>query len=268
MTVEKIIIPIQSGTVEVVKFGRGKEAFVVLPGLSYDGFFDQAEAIASAYRAFVDDFTVYLIDRNKTPRADYTVRKIADDTAEVMEKLKIESADIFGASLGGMVAQELALHYPQVLKKLVLGSTLSRPNATFLRILSRWEALAAAGKIDEMTADFYQTVYSPQTIRQYADAFSQIQTVATPEKTARFLIYLNAAKKFDLSLSLGPIQAKTLVIAATGDKVTTAAGAKETAEALGCAYYEYPTFGHAVYDEAPDYKTRLLDFLIGGTQRE
>lgn len=268
MTVEKKIVPIQSGTIEVVKFGRGKEAFVVLPGLSYDGFFDQAEAIASAYRAFVDDFTVYLIDRNKTPRASYTVRKIADDTAEVMEKLKIETADVFGASLGGMVAQELALHYPRVLKKLVLGSTLSRPNATFLRVLSRWEALAAAGKIDEMTADFYQTVYSPQTMEQYADAFSQIQTVATPEKTERFLIYLRAAKTFAFPDSPGQIQAKTLVIAAKGDRVTTAAAAKETAEALGCAYYEYPTFGHAVYDEAPDYKTRLLNFLIGGTQRE
>ncbi len=261
MMVEKKIISIKSGTVEVVKFGVGEAAFVILPGLSYDGFFDQAEAIASAYRLFADRFTVYLIDRNKTPRAGYTVRNIADDTAEVMEKLKIEKADVFGASLGGMVAQELAVQHPQVVKKLVLGSTLSHPNPTFLQVLSRWGSLAAGGKIDEMTADFYQTVYSPQTIRQYGDAFSQIQTLATPEKTARFLIYLNAAREFDLLASLGQIKAKTLVLAATGDKVTTAAGARETAKALGCDYYEYPDFGHTVYDEAPDYKQKILDFL-------
>ncbi|MBE6529179.1 MAG: alpha/beta hydrolase [Ruminococcaceae bacterium] len=257
-------IQIQNGTVEVVKFGRGEEAFVILPGLSYDGFFEQAEVIESAYRIFTDRFTVYLIDRNKMPHMGYTVRNIAEDTAEVMEQLKIENACVFGASLGGMAAQELAIGFPKRVKKLVLGSTLSRMNAETEAVLSRWESLAANGKIDEMTADFYQTIYSAETLKRYGEVFSQIKTIATNEKTTRFLIYLNAGKRFDVLGSLGLIKAKTLVISAAGDRVTTAAGAKETAEALGCDYCEYPNFGHAVYDEAPDYKNRVFDFLIGG----
>lgn len=265
---EKKTIAIQNGEVEVVKFGCGKNAFVILPGLSYEGFFDQAEAIARAYGMFAQSFTVYLIDRNKTPRVGDTVREIAADTAEVMEKLGIECADVFGASLGGMVAQELAAYYPHLVHRLVLGSTLSRPNPTFLQVLSRWESLAKAGEIDDLTADFYQAVYSPQTLERYAAVLSQTKTVATPEKTARFLVYLNAAKQFDCFNSLGQIRATTLVLAAKGDRVTTAAAARETAKALGCGYYEYPAFGHAVYDEAPDYQKRVLDFLIGGMQNE
>lgn len=259
--VEKITVTIHSGKVEVVKFGRGAKAFVILPGLCYNGFFDQAGAIERAYGMFADAFTCYLVDRNQTPRAGYTVQQIADDAAEALEKLNVEKADVFGASLGGMAAQELALSHPRLVDRLVLGSTLSRPNATALATLSRWESLAAAGKIDELTANVNQTIYSPQTLERYAFVFSQMQTVATKEKTARFLVYLNAAKSFDVLASLANIRAKTLVIGAAEDKVTTAAGARETAAALGCDYYEYPAFGHAVYDEAPDYKQRIFDFL-------
>lgn len=262
--VEKITVTIHSGTVEVVKFGRGPKAFVILPGLCYDGFFEQAGAVSRAYGMFAEAFTCYLVDRNKTPRADCTVREIADDTAEVLEKLNVETADVFGASLGGMVAQELAIRHPELLDRLVLGSTLSRPNATALAVLSQWEALAAAGKIDELTANVNQTIYSPQTLERYASVFSRIRTVVTAEKTARFLAYLGAAKSFNVLASLQTIKAKTLVIGAAEDKVTTAAGARETANALGCDYYEYPVFGHAVYDEAPDYKQRMLDFFTRG----
>lgn len=259
---EKLTVQIQNGAVEVVKFGRGAKAFVILPGLSYDGFFAQAEEIERSYEIFARAFTVYLIDRNKTPLPGYTVREIADDTAEVFAKLQIERACVFGASLGGMTAQELAIRRPDLVDRLVLGSTLSRPNATFSAALARWTDLAKSGKIDELTADFYRTIYSQKTLEAYAAVFSQIKTVATSEKTARFLAYLNAAKSFDVFSSLEKIKARTLVIAAAGDKVTTAAGARETAAALGCDYYEYPNFGHAVYDEAPDYKERIRDHFL------
>lgn len=259
---EKLTVQIQNGAVEVVKFGRGAKAFAILPGLSYNGFFDQTEAIERAYEIFAEAFTVYLIDRNKTPHAGYTVREIADDTAEIFAKLQIERACVFGASLGGMAAQELAIRRPDLVDRLVLGSTLSRPNAVALAVLSRWEAFAKAGKIDELAANINQTIYSPQTLERYAAVFSQIKTVATSEKTVRFLAYLNAAKSFDVFSSLEKIKARTLVIAAAGDKVTTATGARETAAALGCDYYEYPNFGHAVYDEAPDYKERVKDHFL------
>ncbi len=255
-------ISIQNGKVEVVQFGSGAKAFVILPGLSYEGFFAQARAIERAYSIFAEPFTVYLIDRNKTPRPDYTVRQIADDTAEVMGKLKIEKADVFGASLGGMVAQELAICHPHLVNRLVLGSALSRPNATALAVLSRWESLAASGKIEDLTADFYQTIFSPETFQKYRVAFFQSQPVATAEKTARFLAYTAAAKRFDVFASLDQIQAKTLVIGALHDRVTTALAARETAKGIGGDYYEYQAFGHAAFDEAPDYKQRILDFLL------
>ena len=254
-------IKIKNGETEIIIFGKGVKPLVILPGLSYDGFFDKAEDIERAYGVFSDEFTVYLIDRNLCPRPDYTVRDIADDVAEALNNLCVSKADVFGASLGGMVAQMLAIVYPELVDKLVLGSTLSRPNETFSNVLSRWEISARRNEIDELTSDINKTIYSASTLKKYASIFSETKTIATVEKTARFIAYINAAKSFDCYSSLDGIKSETLVIGATGDRVTTAKAAKETAKKLKCRYFGYKKYGHAVFDEAPDYKERLYAFL-------
>lgn len=254
-------VKIKNGKIEFVKFGKGKKPLVILPGLSYDGFFDKAAEIERAYAAFADEFTVCLIDRNLTPEAGYSVKDMADDTAEALNKLGVLCADFFGASLGGMVAQTLAIDYPQLVNKLVLGSTLSRPNDAFLKNLTRWEDLAKNGDIISLFDDMNKKIYSDYTLKKYAAVFAAIKPEVTAEKTARFVAYIGAAKNVDTYNSLNKIKAETLVIGASKDKVTTAAAAREIAEKLHCKYHEYKKYGHAVFDEAAGYKKRVYDFL-------
>lgn len=258
---EKIVVKIKNGEVEVVKFGKGTTPFVILPGLSYDGFFGQADAVEAAYCDFSRDFTVYLVDRNKFPRDGCTLLDIADETVEALVELGIKKADFFGASLGGMVAQEMAIRYPELVAKLVLGSTLSRPNETSRRVLSRWISLSEAGKIDELVTDMNRTVFSPATLERYKSVFENMRIDVTDEKTARFIAYAKAAANCDVYENLGKIAAKTLAIGASDDRVTTFAALRETAEAIGCEIVEYKNYGHAVYDEAPDFKRVMLNFL-------
>jgi pimeloyl-ACP methyl ester carboxylesterase len=52
-----------------------------------------------------------------------TIRTMADDAAGLMKRLNIASAHVFGFSMGGYIAQELAAHYPQMVQRLVLGCT-------------------------------------------------------------------------------------------------------------------------------------------------
>lgn len=254
-------LKIKNGKLEFIKFGRGTDAFVILPGLSYDGFFNQAKEIERAYGIFAEKYTVYLIGRNLKPKTGYSVKDIADDTAEAFRQLGIVNADVLGVSLGGMVAQVLAINYPKLIKKLVLSSTLSRPNETFLNGLTRWESLAKNNDICALASEFNATIYSPDTLKKYAAELSAMQLVASEEKTACFIAYVNAAKHFDEFTSLKKIKAETFVIGAQNDKITTASAAQETAKALNCRYYEYKNFGHAVFDEAPDYKERVYNFL-------
>jgi 3-oxoadipate enol-lactonase len=54
---------------------------------------------------------------------DYTIADMADDTAGLLDALKIPKAHIFGVSMGGAIAQELALRHPSKVDKLILGCT-------------------------------------------------------------------------------------------------------------------------------------------------
>lgn len=254
-------ITIKNGKIEFVKFGKGEKPFVILPGLSYDGFFDKADEIERAYAIFLKKFTVYLIDRNLTPKTRYSVKDMADDTAETLNKLNVHHADMFGVSLGGMVAQQLATNYPNLVNKLVLGSTLSRPNDTFLKTLTQWEDLAKNGDIKSLISHMNKKIYSGYTLKKYAAVFSALKTDVTSEKTERFIAYINAAKNFDTYNSLNKIKAETLIIGAANDKVTTAYAVREISEKLNCKYHEYKKYGHAVFDEAAGYKKRVYDFL-------
>jgi len=65
--------------------------------------------------------------RTDQPDIRYTHKMMADDTAGLIEALKIEKAHVLGSSLGGMIAQELALNHPEKINKLVLCCTSCGP---------------------------------------------------------------------------------------------------------------------------------------------
>ena len=79
-------------------------------------------------RAFSKRYRVIIFDnrgigKTEEPGEPYTIRTLADDTVGLMDRLGLERAHILGVSLGGMVAQEEAINYPQIVERLVLAST-------------------------------------------------------------------------------------------------------------------------------------------------
>jgi len=71
-------------------------------------------------------FRVVVFDNRGTGRSGRArlglrMRDLADDAAAVLDAAGIESADVFGISMGGMIAQELALRHPRRVRRLALG---------------------------------------------------------------------------------------------------------------------------------------------------
>ncbi len=82
-------------------------------------------------RVFKKHFRVITFDNrgcgdSDKPIEPYSIRTMADDAAGLMEHLGIEKAHVLGISMGGMIAQELAINYPEKINKLILGCTFAK----------------------------------------------------------------------------------------------------------------------------------------------
>lgn len=262
MTASVKTVSTDSMQMDYVKFGSGRKSFVILPGLSIHSVTRYADSIAEAYKDFTADYTVYLFDRAKDIREGYSIRDMAADTAAAMNELRIADADVFGASQGGMMAQYLAIDHPRLIHKMILGSTLAKPNAVFNKAVAEWARLAEERNEPGLLESFAVHVYSRETLRLHKDELMALNLNISEDEFKRFLVLTDACKTFNCFDELSSVQCPVFVIGAEGDRVVTAEGSKQIADALGCGLYLYgANYGHGVYDEAPDYKQRCLNFL-------
>ena len=252
------------------RFGSGKKNFVILPGLSLKSVTESADAVAAAYQCFEKEYTVWLFDRRTDLPKVYPVREMAADTAKAFDALGISDAYIFGASEGGMIAQFIAIDRPDLVHAMVLGSTASRlPAKTGTADktdsntdgIGEWIRLAESKDVKGLTLSFAQMVYTPAFFEQYKDLILQSADGVTEEDLNRFLILARGTEGMNAYDELDQIRCPVLALGAADDRVLGAAASEEIAKKLGCSCYIYENYGHAVYDEAPDYKDRIVSFF-------
>ncbi len=248
--------------IEYAVFGSGKKPFVIIPGLSVKSVLLSVSSVASAYSQFTDDYTVYIFDRPKNVKIGLTIYDMAEQTSEAMQLLNISSACVFGASQGGMIAQLIAVNHPDLIKKLVLGSTLSKINPTANAVINSWIDFAKKGDAYGLYNSFCENLYSEEFNRKYKAMFLMSASGVTEEELERFVVIASACDAFNAYDSLDKICCDVLVVGAEGDRVVTGKASKEIAEKLNCELFMYDkSNAHAVFDEAPDYKNRIAEFF-------
>ena len=254
-------IKVNGTEIEYIRFGSGERAFVIFPGLGTKSITQSAMVIEASYSRFTDEYPVWVFDRGRDLPEGCSVRQMASDIADAMTALGISGADIFGASMGGMIAMCMAIDHPELVRRVVFGSTSSRMDNNIVSSIDRWIELAERGDVTNLTADFLDNLFSKDTVGKYRDFLIHINDGLTQSDIDRFIIQAKAITKFDVYDELDKITCPALVIGVEGDKVLPVEYSREIAEKIGCELYLYGSeYAHCVFDEAPDYKQRLLDF--------
>jgi len=246
---------------DYLKFGNGEKNMVILPGLSLRSVLYAAKEIVKAYSLFCEKYTVYLFDRRREIPEKYSVTDMAEDTFRVINGLKLKEVYLYGVSQGGMMAQVIATHHGDIVKKLVLCSTISENNKTSEKVIGGWKDLARAGDYERLSDYVFNAIYSDETLKNNKVLFSLLKMQGNEEDCKRFYTLADAIKDFSVTDRLKEIKCETLVIGAKEDKVVSFDAIKLLADALSCELYAYDKYGHAVYDEAPDIHEKILNFF-------
>ena len=249
---------------EYIRFGKGKRNLIMLPGLG-DGLKTvggTALPMALMYRKFSKEFTVWMFSRRADLPVGHTTRDMARDLAETLDALGIEKADILGVSMGGMIAQWLAIDYPERVGKLILTVTAARPNEILEGSIHEWTAHAEAGVHAALMDSNLKRIYSDKYYRQNKWMLPLLGVLTKPKSYQRFLILAEACLHHDAYGELSNIKAPTFVIGGGQDRAIGPEAAGELAKAVpGASLKIYPQWGHGLYEEAKDFNDIVLEFL-------
>ena len=247
------------------RFGRGGKTLVILPGLSIQSVMGAADAVAAAYQSLEDRYTIYVFDRRAELPSLYTVRDMARDTAEAFAALGLRKVCLFGASQGGMIALVLAVEHPELVGKMVLGSSSAHVQQAQYRVIEDWVRLAKAGDREGLYLAFGREIYPPEVFKQYRDTLIAAAAAVTDAELSRFIILAEGIKDFNVSDELEKIRCPVLALGVYEDAVLDSDATMEIAEKLDdrpdFRLYLYVGYGHAAFDTAPDYRRRILSFF-------
>lgn len=197
------------------------------------------------------------------PEAPYSIADLAKDVVGLMDALGIDKAHLLGMSMGGMIAQEIAISSPRRVAKLVLCSTTCGPT----RLVPSWRMIKAMSRKPSVWSprDTIDMLYTPAYQRdnpQLMAALTARMQSAPPDRKS-MAIHRQASKCFDSLRRLWRIAAPTLIVHGEEDWVFRPRHAKLLHRRIpGSKLLLVPRAGHGVlFQEADAVTASVVDFL-------
>lgn len=193
----------------------------------------------------------------------FTIAEMAADTAGLLDALDWESAHVVGISMGGMIAQELALAHPRRLRSLTLGCTYcGGPGSQLMpeENLQKLVAGLASGDREQAIRAGYEVNLSP-AFRADKSTFAAFHAMATSVPTAKATIELQAQAIFshDTSGRLGEIAIPALIVHGTEDGVLPYPNGELIASLMpGASFETLEGTGHMFWWEQPQRSAELI----------
>ncbi len=232
-------------------------------------WFRQIPMISKKYRCIVFDNRG--AGRSSKPDYPYTIKMMADDTVGLLEVLGIEKAHILGISMGGLIAQQVALSYPERLRSLIIVSShFGGPNQVHMddRTMACLIAVPTETISAEEARDMrYQATFSPGFLQENKDILEQIEKwiAKYPAPIYAQVHQSSATGAFNSEKELGRITAPTLVIHGTADKAVPTGNAELIVKKIpGAKKALIEDAAHfCIIEKYGEFNNIVLDFVDG-----
>ena len=245
--------------------GEGPPVLLIMGlGLSGGAWWRTVPVLAKRLR--VVTFDNRGVGRSSSPTYSFTTEAMADDAVSVLDSAGIERAHIYGISLGGMVAQELALRHPERVRSLVLGAThpggprLVAPETRVIEFFRRRSTLPQ----EEAAWASVPYNYGSECRRHHADRIAEDieERLRHPFPDGAYRAQLCAAQLHNALRRLRRIEVPTLVVHGRHDRMIPVANAELLAGAIPNARLRIlEVSGHMYPTEDPDIDEQITAFL-------
>jgi 3-oxoadipate enol-lactonase len=213
---------------------RHGEPLLLVQGLGADsrGWALQRVHFARRYRVITLDNRG--VGRSDKPIGTYDLARMALDVVEVLDDAGVDSALVMGASMGGIVAQIVALQHPERVRSLVLACTACRHQQWRRELLTEWAELARDRGMRAFAAENLRWLVGPRSLRRFWPAFTALSSVFISAPQHAFIAQVRAILAMDdgLRTRLPDVVAPTLVIVGSQDILTPQADSEEIAELI------------------------------------
>jgi 3-oxoadipate enol-lactonase len=245
--------------------GEGEPLLLVM-GLAADtmAWAMQVPALSAHYRTIIFDNRD--VGQSSMAAAPYEITDLAQDTLALADALELESFHLVGASMGGAIAQEVALAVPDRVRTLTLAMTWPRGGAWAAKLSELWSArvehMSREERVDELmlltlSEDFFEN----------ADGVAWLRDVMLqnphPQSADAFARQLDASSRHDTRERLGRLALPTHVIGAEHDILVPVWKSRELAELIPGAQLSVIDAGPhgANLENAEEFNRLVLDFL-------
>jgi pimeloyl-ACP methyl ester carboxylesterase len=243
--------------------GQGEPVLLIM-GLAYPSqmWYRTRPFLASRYLTLALDNRG--VGRSDVPAGPYPIALMASDAAAVLDAAGIDSAHVFGVSMGGMIAQEFVLRYPKRVLSLILGCTAAGgPTA----VRAEPEAVQMLMTRDKMSPEqaaeaAVPFIYDSATPRERIDEDIAIRRPWFPRPEA-YKAQLQGILAWEAYGRLSGIATPTLVIHGERDRLVPPGNAKLIAERIpGAKLVMIPHASHLFFTDQPEVSHRaILQFL-------
>jgi 3-oxoadipate enol-lactonase len=258
----------RSGEVELYyeSTGAGEASVLLVMGLGMTATSWWRTVPVLAERLRVLSFDNRGVGRSTRPPGPYTVAQMADDAVAVLDAAGEASAHVYGVSLGGMIAQEVALRHPEHVRRLVLGA--STPGGA-PAVAADPETLAffrrrAAMPAEEAVWASVPYNYAAWTGGDHGQRVAEdiVERLRFPIEPEPYRAQLAAALGHDAFARLGSIRAPSLVVHGLEDRMVPPANARLLADEIpDAALVLLPGAGHLYFTDEPRADREIARFL-------